>query len=77
MCSLVYLEILRPGEDLSASRERTGEGFLSGVHPYVIDELVLGLEGPAVARAALPEARVRRALGSAHVLDGKVRDDVV
>lgn len=77
MRSLVDLEVLGPGENFAASRKRTGEGFLAGVHPYVIDELVLGLEGPAVTRTSLPEARVRRALGPAHVFDREVRHDIV
>lgn len=74
---LVYLEILRPGEYFTASWKHAGERFLPRVHPYVIDELVLGLEGPAVTRAALPIARVRRALGSAHVFDRDVRHDIL
>lgn len=77
MRPLVDLEILGPGEDFAAAGERAGEGFLAGVHPYVIDELVLGLEGPAVTRTSLPEARVRGALGTAHVLDREVRHDIV
>lgn len=68
MRPLVDLEVLGPGEHLAAAGERAGERFLAGVHPDVIDELVLGLEGPAVTRASLPEARVRGALRSAHVL---------
>lgn len=33
----VDFEILTPGEDLSATGKRAREGFLSGVHPDVID----------------------------------------
>lgn len=77
MRPLVYLEVLRPGEDFAARRVRARERLLARVHPYVIDELVLGLEGPAVTRAALPVARVRRALGSAHVIHREMRHDVV
>lgn len=77
MRPLVDLEVLGPGEHLAAAGKRTGEGFLAGVHPDVIDELVLGLEGPAVTRASLPKARVRGALGSAHVLHRQVRHDIV
>lgn len=77
MGPLVYLEILRPGEDLATSIVRTREGFLAGVYPYVIDELVLGLEGPTVTRAALPVTRVRCALGSAHMFYREVRHDVL
>lgn len=77
VCPLVDFQILGPGEDFAAAGERAGEWFLTGVHPYVIDELVLGLEGPAVTRTALPETRVRRALGTAHVLHREVRHDIV
>lgn len=77
MRPLVYLKVLGPSEHLAASRERARERFLAGVHPDVIDELVFGLERPAVPRAPLPEARVRGALGSAHVFYGKVRHNIV
>lgn len=77
MRSLVYLEILRPGEDFAAIGKWTRERFLSGVHSYVIHEFVLGLEGLTVTRATLPEARVRCALGSAHVVHCQVRHNVV
>lgn len=77
MCPLMDLQVLRPREDFPAARKRAWKGFLSRVHPYVIDELVLGLERPAVTRTSLPETRVRGALGSAHVLHCKVRHDIV
>lgn len=77
MRPLVNFQVLGSREDFAAAGERAGEGFLAGMHPYVIDELVLGLEGPAVTRASLPEARVRGALGTAHVLYGEVCHDVV
>lgn len=70
--ALVYFQILRPGEHFAASLERARERFLAGVHPDVVDQLVLGLERPALALATVPEARVRRALGPADVLDGDV-----
>ena len=76
MCSLVYLEILRPGEDFAAVLKRTRERFLPGVHSYMIHEFVLGLEGLTVTRATLPEARVRCALWSAHVVHCQMRHDV-
>lgn len=67
MCPFVYLEVFGAREDFPATRERAGEGLFASVHANVIHELVLRFEGPAVARAALPEARVRRALGSTDV----------
>jgi len=76
MRPLVYLEVLRPGENLAAARKRAGERFLAGVHSYVIDEFVFGLEGPTVPRTTLPEAGVRRALGSTHVLHRQVAHNV-
>lgn len=77
MGALVDFEILGPGEHLAASLERARERFLAGVHPDVVDQLVLGLERPALALATVPEARVRRALGPADVLDRDVRHDVL
>lgn len=77
MRPLVDLEVLGAGEDLPAAGEGAGEGLLARVHADVVDQLVLGLEGAAVARAALPEAGVRGALRAAHVLHGEVRHDLV
>jgi len=74
--SLVYLEILRPGEDFVAILKWTRERFLPGVHSYMIHEFILGLEGLTVTRATLPEARVRCALGSTHVFHCQMRYDV-
>lgn len=77
MGALVDLEVLGAGEHLAAALERTRERFLAGVHADVVDQLVLGLERPALALATVPEARVRRALGPADVLDRDVRHDVL
>lgn len=77
MGAFVYLEVLGAGEHLAASLERARERFLPRVHAYVIDQLVLGLERAALALAAVPEARVRRALRPADVLDRDVRHDVL
>lgn len=49
MSPFVYLEVLRAGEDLAAAGEGTGEGLLARVYSDVIDQLVLGLEGPTTA----------------------------
>lgn len=73
----MYFQVLRSGEDFPARGKRAWERFLTGVNPDVIDEFVLGLEGSSVSGATLPEARVRRALRSAHVFDGQMGDDVV
>jgi hypothetical protein len=75
--SLVNFEVLTSGEHFSAAGKGTGEWFLAGVHADVVDEFVLGLEGSAVARAAVPEAGVRGALGAADVFHRDVRDDFV
>lgn len=74
---LVDLEVLAASEDLAAAGERARKGLLAGVHAYVVDELVLGLEGPAVPGAVVPEAGVVGALGSADVLHGDVGHDLV
>lgn len=68
--SLVDLKILRPREYLSAAGKRAWEWFLAGVHPYVVDKFVFGLERSTVPRASLPEARVRGALRATHMLHG-------
>ena len=75
--SLVDLEVLGAGEEAVAAREGAHEGLLPGVHPHVVDQLVLGLEGLALPGALLPVARVVRVLGAADVVDGEVVDDVV
>lgn len=77
MRPLVYLEVLRPGEDFAAAGEGAGERLLAGVDPDVVDQLVLRLEGPAGPGAALPEAGVRRALGPPDVVHRQVGDDLV
>jgi len=73
----VYFEVLTSGEHFSAAGEGTREWFLAGVHADVVDEFVLGLEGSSVARAAVPEAGVRGALGAADVFHRDVRNDFV
>ena len=75
--SLVDLEVFRPGKDLATSREGAGEWLLPGVHSDMIDQLVLGLEGPELPGAVLPEAGVVGDLWASHVLDGDVSDDLV
>ena len=77
MSALVYLEVLGAREDLAAAREGAGEGLLAGVHADVVDELVFGLEGLALARTVLPEADVTALLGAAHVLHGDVVHQLV
>lgn len=77
MGPLVDLEVLTAGEDLAAAGEGTGEGLLSRMNPDVVDQLVLGLEGSTAARTAVPEARVRRALGPTDMLHCQVRHNLV
>lgn len=77
MGAFVYFEILGPGEHFATTLKRARERFLAGVHPDVVDQLVLGLERPALTLTTVPEARVRRALGPTDVLDGNVRHDVL
>lgn len=68
----MYFEILRPGKHLATSLEWARKRFLAGVHPDVVDQLILGLERPAFTFAPVPEACVRRTLGPADVLDRDV-----
>ena len=77
MRSFVDLEILAAREDFATSGEGTGKWFFSRVNPYVIDELVFGLEGSSLSGAVLPEAGVISLFGSSHVFHGQVRDDLV
>ena len=58
MNSFVDLQVFRSGKNFSAARERAGEGLLPGVDPNVVDQLVLCLERPQLARAVFPEASV-------------------
>lgn len=73
MRSFVYFEVFWSGEHLAAAGEGTGERLLSSVHADVIHQFVFRFERPPIPRAALPEARVRRALGPAHVLHCQMR----
>lgn len=68
MGSLVDLEVLGTGKHFAAGRKWAGERLFSGVHPDVIDQLVLGLEGPPVAGAAEPEAGMGCAFRAADVV---------
>lgn len=79
MRSLVYLEVLGAREHLATPGEGAGEGLLAGVHAHVVDQLVFGLEGLAVARAVLPPAHVLLAvLGRPpDVLGGHMRHQLV
>jgi hypothetical protein len=74
MCSFVYLQVFTPGEHLTATRKRTVERSFAGVHPDVVDQFVLGLEGSAVTFAAGPSTRVVCLVGTTHVLDGDVNN---
>jgi len=77
MRPLMYLQVLTPREHLAAPGERARERLLPGMHPHVVHQLVLGLEGSAVPRTSLPVARVVRLLRPTHVLHGDVRHDLV
>lgn len=73
----MYLEILAACKDLATPGMGAGEGFLASVDAYVVDQLVLGLEGAPIAGAADPEAGVRGALRPAHMLHSEMRHDLV
>lgn len=77
MCPLVDLEVLTPGEHFATTRERTREGFLACMYADMIHQFILGLERTSTSRTAVPEARVSRALGSADMLHGQVRHNLV
>lgn len=77
MCSLVYLQVFRPCEDLSTAGEGTRKGFLPGVHPNVVHQFVFRLERFALPGAVLPEADVVTLLRSPDMLHRDVRDQLV
>lgn len=77
MCPLVDLEVLRPGEHFAAPGERTRKRLLACMNTNMIHEFVLRLERSPVPGTALPEAGVRRALGSTDVLYSQVSHDFV
>ena len=81
MSAFVNLEILGAGDHRAAAEVRTREGLLARVHAYVVDELVLGLEGAQLARASLPVARVqllrRRAVRARQARDALRSADVL
>lgn len=70
-------EILRPSEHLATPLERARKRFFTSMHPDVVDQLVFGLERPALAFAPVPKTRVRRALWPTDMLDSYVRHDVL
>lgn len=73
----MYLEILAARKDLATPGMGAGERLLAGVDAYVVDQLVLGLEGAPVAGAADPETGVRGALRPAHMLHSEMRHNLV
>lgn len=77
MGAFVDFQILGARKHFAARLERARERLLARVHANVVDQLVFGLEGAAVARAAGPEAGVRRAFGPADVLHRQVRHNLV
>lgn len=77
MRSFMNLQVLGACEHLAACRERTGERLLPRMYPDMIDQLVFRLERPSIPRTPVPETRMRRALRSADMLHGEMRDDLV
>ena len=72
--SFVDLEVLGAREHFSTTGKRTLERPFAGVDADVVDQLVLGFEGPPVARTAQPAAGVVGLFRATHVLDGQVDD---
>ena len=72
MNTLVDFEVFRSCKDFAASGERARKRLLARVDPDVVDQLVLGLEGLALARTAVPKASMVGNLGSANVLHSDV-----
>lgn len=77
MRPLVNLQVLAPGEHLPTTRKRARKRLFPRVHPNMIHQLVLRLEGPAVPRTVLPETGVCRALRSTHMFHSQMRHNLV
>jgi len=77
MCSLVYLQVFRPCEDLSTAGEWTRKRFLAGVHPNVVHQFVFRFERFALPGAILPETDVVGLLRSTNMLHRDVRDQLM
>ena len=77
MNPFVNLQILRPGKHLPAARKQARERLLPRVHPHMVDQLVLGLEGLPLAGAVLPVARVVRVLRPPDMIHRQVVDNLV
>lgn len=77
MSSLVYFQVLGPCEHFSTSRKRTRKGLLPCVHANVVHQFVFGLEGLSLSRAFFPKAHVVGLLGSADMLRGDVRHQLM
>lgn len=77
MCSLVYLQVFRPCEDLSTAWERAWKRLLSGMNSNVVHQFVFRLEWLALPAAVLPETDVVSLLRSPDMLHRDVRDQLV
>ena len=75
--SFVYLEVLTARKHLAATRKRAVERPLARVYPYVVDQLVLGLEWPTASIAACPTTCVVRLVGTTHVFDGDMNNGLL
>lgn len=77
MCPFVYFQILWAREHLATSREGAREGFLSRVDSNVIHQFVFCLEGLALPWTVIPKADVVTLFGTADMLRGHMRDQLV
>lgn len=77
VCSLVYLQVFRPCEDLSTAGEGARKRLFPGVHPNVVHQFVFRLERFALPGAILPETDVVGLLRSTDMLHRDVRDQLV
>ena len=77
MRSFVNLKVLGSCKHFPTARERTGEGFLSGVHSDVIYKFVLGFKWLAFPRTLFPKTDMIRLLWSSDVLYRHMRNKFV
>lgn len=54
-----------------------GEWLFTGMNSNMINQLIFGLEGAAIARTTNPVANMGGTLGSSHMLHRQMGDDLV
>lgn len=77
MSPFVDLQVFRASEHFSTAGEWTRERLFASMDPNVVNQFIFGLERLAFPGAVFPKADVICLLGSANMLNGDVRDQLV